>query len=89
MTAVDIGAGRKKKEDVIDHSAGFVFHKKVGDSVKKGEPVLTIHTNNESSVNGAMDRLKRVISISGNRSPAPKMILYLVDKNGIKEWGKW
>jgi pyrimidine-nucleoside phosphorylase len=88
MTAVDIGAGRKKKEDVIDHSAGFMFHKKVGDRVKKEEPILAIHTNNESSVKGAMDRLKRIISISHKRPPTPKMILYLVDKNGIKEWGK-
>jgi pyrimidine-nucleoside phosphorylase len=88
MTAVDIGAGRKKKEDAIDHSAGFVFHKKVGDNVKKGEPILTIHTNNESSVNGAMDRLKRVISLTGKKPPTPEMILYLVDKSGIRKWSQ-
>ena len=86
MTAIDIGAGRRKKEDAIDHSAGFVFNKKVGDKIEKGETILTIHTNNPDSIDGAKNRLKKAIFITPGKGEDRKMILYVVDKNGIKEW---
>jgi pyrimidine-nucleoside phosphorylase len=43
--AVALGAGRAKKGDPIDHAVGFVIHKKVGDQVKKDEPLFEIHAN--------------------------------------------
>jgi len=82
MTAVDIGAGRKKKEDHIDHSAGFVFSKKVGDYVKAGDSILTIHTNDSDSIANAQERLKKAIVISPGKAPDREIISYLVDKNG-------
>ena len=46
--AVALGAGRAKKGDPVDHSVGFVIHHKVGDKVEKGQPLFTVHANNES-----------------------------------------
>jgi pyrimidine-nucleoside phosphorylase len=86
MTAIDIGAGRRKKDETIDHSAGFVFNKKVGDKIKKGETILTIHTNKPESIDAAKERLKKAIFITPGKGEERKMILYLVDKKGIKEW---
>lgn len=86
MTAIDIGAGRKKKEDHIDHSAGFVFHKKAGDQVKKGDPLLTLHTNLKKTVKGAKERLKNAIRISPDAPRHQDMILYLIDKDGTRDW---
>lgn len=43
LACVEIGGGRKKSTDEIDHSVGITVHKKVGDKVKKGEPLLTFH----------------------------------------------
>jgi pyrimidine-nucleoside phosphorylase len=43
--AVLLGAGRARKSDAIDHAVGIVIHKKVGDRVETGEPLLTIHAN--------------------------------------------
>jgi pyrimidine-nucleoside phosphorylase len=40
-----LGGGREKKEDSIDHAVGLEFHKRIGDRVKKGEPLVTIHYN--------------------------------------------
>jgi pyrimidine-nucleoside phosphorylase len=40
-----LGGGREKKEDAIDHAVGLEFHKRIGDRVKKGEPLVTIHYN--------------------------------------------
>jgi pyrimidine-nucleoside phosphorylase len=48
--AVTLGAGRAKKSDSIDHAVGIVIHHKVGDKVEKGEPLFTIHANNEAKL---------------------------------------
>ncbi len=43
--SVDLGAGRTKKGDPIDHAVGFEILHKVGDQVEKGEPLFIIHAN--------------------------------------------
>ncbi|HEX6270598.1 MAG TPA: thymidine phosphorylase [Anaerolineales bacterium] len=48
--AVTLGAGRAKKSDPIDHAVGLVIYHKVGDMVEKGEPLFTIHANEESKL---------------------------------------
>jgi pyrimidine-nucleoside phosphorylase len=48
--AVGLGAGRAKKSDPIDHAVGFIIHKKVGDSVKAGEPLFEIHANDREKL---------------------------------------
>jgi pyrimidine-nucleoside phosphorylase len=98
LAAVDIGAGRRKKEDSINHAAGFVFNKKVGDRVKTGEPIVTVHTGDLEKAEGAKERLKRAVVISSGRRPqpsppahvvGPEMIYYYVDKNGISSKKDW
>lgn len=48
--SVILGGGRAKKSDSIDHAVGLVIHHKVGDKVQKGEPLFTIHANDESKL---------------------------------------
>ena len=43
----DLGAGRNTKEDPIDYGVGIVLHKKVGEYIEKGEPLLTIYYHKE------------------------------------------
>ena len=38
-----LGAGRETLDGAIDPAVGFVFHKKVGDPVAVGEPIVTVH----------------------------------------------
>ncbi len=45
VAAMQLGAGRERKEDLIDTSAGIVLNKKVGDKVEKGEVLATIYTD--------------------------------------------
>lgn len=42
MFTVDLGAGRKKADDVIDYAAGVMFDRNVGDEVKAGEVIARI-----------------------------------------------
>lgn len=44
--AKKLGAGRFKKDDIIDESVGIVLTKKVGDKVNKDEPIAYIYENN-------------------------------------------
>jgi pyrimidine-nucleoside phosphorylase len=51
MFTVDLGAGRKKADDVIDYAAGVMFDKRTGDAVKAGEPIARIqlgHTQRDA-----------------------------------------
>lgn len=40
-----LGAGRKKLDDQINPAVGLILYKKIGDPVEKGEPLLTIHSD--------------------------------------------
>jgi len=42
MFTVDLGAGRKKADDVIDYAAGVMFDRKTGDEVRAGEVIARI-----------------------------------------------
>jgi len=79
MAAIDIGAGRRQKEDNIDHTAGFIFNKNVGDKVKKGESIVTIYTNNQRAIDAAKERIKRSISIIDKDVKKPEMIFRIID----------
>lgn len=48
IAAMMLGAGRKTKDEDIDHAVGIKLHKKVGESVTEGESLLTIYSNTEA-----------------------------------------
>lgn len=50
ICSVELGAGRNKKEDTIDYSAGIILCKSIGDKVAKGDKLATIYTNMEGTV---------------------------------------
>lgn len=47
VASMMLGGGRATKDDELDYAVGLVLHKKVGDAVQEGEPLLTIHSNRE------------------------------------------
>ncbi|MGV3619428.1 MAG: thymidine phosphorylase [Archangium sp.] len=57
LAAMTLGAGRAKASDVIDPAVGFILEKKVGQTVKAGEPLVTMHVNDESRVKEVTDRV--------------------------------
>jgi len=50
MASVILGAGRNRKEDNIDYSAGIMLNKKTGDYVYPGDVIATLYTSNESAL---------------------------------------
>ena len=67
--AVTLGAGRAKKSDTVDHAVGFVIHKKVGDQIQKGEPLFTIHANDEARLAEAREAVLAAHSFSDTVVP--------------------
>lgn len=72
---VDLGGGRKKKDDVIDHSAGIILIKKTGDSVKKGDVIAVLHTNDEKSLDSAIIDFESAVTIE-EAQPQIKPLIY-------------
>lgn len=63
-TSVDLGAGRTKKGDPIDHAVGIVVHHKVGDFIRRGDLLFTIHANDPTKIVKAKERLMAALSWS-------------------------
>ncbi|RKX41585.1 MAG: pyrimidine-nucleoside phosphorylase [Thermotogae bacterium] len=64
VASMVLGAGRKKKEDEIDHSVGVEVLKKLGDRVSKGEPLVKLYCSEKSDVETAKKLIKSAYSIS-------------------------
>lgn len=78
LLLIELGGGRKTKSDLIDHSVGFTFHKKIGDKVKKGEPIFTIHHHpHQQPIANKIQAtfLKQVLTMSATKVRAPKLII--------------
>ena len=56
LISVDLGAGRLKKEDTIDYRAGIVIHKKIGHEIKMGEPLATLYTEKNNTIETAKQK---------------------------------
>lgn len=72
--AMVLGAGRLRKDDPIDHAVGLVLHKRLGDRVEAGEPLLTFHVNDRSLLEAARALSAEAISIAP-APPAPRPLI--------------
>lgn len=63
----ELGAGRKKKDDIIDLSAGIMLTKKTGDYVKKGDVIATFHTSGKDKLAPAKEFFESSVEYSDNK----------------------
>ena len=95
-----LGGGREKKEDSIDPAVGLVLEKKIGDEVKAGENLCTVHYNLDARLVPAMRLLSASFEIGDEAPPATaaraqnhrrgknRMTLYAF-KGGIRACTAW
>ncbi|HYO50611.1 MAG TPA: thymidine phosphorylase, partial [Chloroflexia bacterium] len=62
--SVEIGAGRAVKDARIDHSVGFVIHKKIGDRVEEGDSLATIYAASEGDAQRIILRIVEAFVLS-------------------------
>lgn len=66
--AMELGAGRRTQEDVIDPAVGVVLRRKMGQSVVRGEPLIEVHAASQAAADAALAALADCVVI-GQRSP--------------------
>lgn len=74
----ELGAGRVKKEDVIDNQVGLIINKKIGDKVEEKEILGIIHANDEEKLKIAEQELKSCFTICEEVVDKPKVILEIL-----------
>ena len=70
--------GRGKKDDIIDHAVGLEFHKRIGDAVKTGEKLVTIHYNSEARLPEARKMIEDSFVLGDHQPPMPPLIRQVI-----------
>ncbi|MCX8106502.1 MAG: thymidine phosphorylase [Ignavibacterium album] len=79
MAAIDLGAGRLKKEDKIDPKAGIIFNYKLGDKLKKGDVIAEIFSDSGRKIKLAEQRILNAIKLSNKKTNCPALIKQIIN----------
>lgn len=83
--SVILGGGRERKEDAVDPSVGIVLHKKVGDRVARGEPLATVHYNDDPRAERAKQLIAESCEISNTAPTSTRPLVHrVIGKSGEK-----
>jgi thymidine phosphorylase len=77
LAAWRLGAGRARKEDPVQAGAGVAWHARPGDRVTEGQPLFTLHTDDEERFERALASLDGGYAVDPDGSaftPAPLLI---------------
>lgn len=77
-TSVDLGAGRAKKDDSIDHSVGIEILHEVGDKVEQGQDLFTVHAASQQDLDKAEKRLLGAHQWSDQPVPALPLVYEII-----------
>ena len=70
-----LGAGRARKEDPVQFGAGVTLHAQLGQTVKKGDPLYTLHTDEPARFERANETIANAYSIEAHAVVSRKLIL--------------
>ncbi len=85
LACLELGAGRIRKEDKVDHAAGLVIEAPVGAHVRTGDPLAVIHARSEELVLKVMPRLLAAWRLSEHEVARPPHVLARVDRDGVTQ----
>jgi thymidine phosphorylase len=78
QAAVRLGAGRRTKDDSIDHAVGIVCRKKRGDRVTAGETLGEVHAREDSAADAAAREVLDAYELADREPPARRVVLGLL-----------
>ncbi|HEY3294915.1 MAG TPA: thymidine phosphorylase [bacterium] len=81
---VDLGAGRRKATDPVDHSAGVVFERQQGDPVAAGDLIATVCWSKAIDAGEGLRRLEQAIRIEDAPSAPQPLLTFFCDATGIR-----
>ncbi len=83
VSATRLGAGRERKEDIVDPGVGITLKAKLGDQVTKGDPLAIVRYGDQSKWDAQHDALSSAWKISGQPMSTPELIIEKVDVTTI------
>jgi pyrimidine-nucleoside phosphorylase len=84
LAAMRLGAGRAAKDDPIDLSVGLELHRKIGDPVRAGEPLATLHAKADDDLTAQVrEQVAAAYSIGPNRPPAGALVYETIDETSL------
>jgi pyrimidine-nucleoside phosphorylase len=73
--AIELGAGRTRADQQLDHGAGFVLHAAVGERVMRGAPLLTIHAKSHKLAQQVRERAGAAFRLGPRAARRPPLVL--------------
>jgi len=88
LAAMTLGAGRETKDSQIDLAVGIVLRKKIGDAVKVGETLATLHVNGKNAAQRetAIARVREAYQIAEQRGELKPLVYAIVTKDGVQRF---
>jgi len=75
LAAVELGAGRARKEDAVDPAAGLLLRKRPGDTVRAGETLAELHAASEELLDAGAARFRQAVAIADAAPPDRPLLL--------------
>jgi thymidine phosphorylase len=75
VAAWRLGAGRARKEDPVQAGAGVELHARPGDTVRAGQPLLTLHTDTPERFERAHEALAGAATVEADGAATPRPLL--------------
>jgi len=79
LAALHLGAGRRTKDDAIDHAVGVLCRAKRGDRVERGQPLADVHARDEASADEAAREVLAAYRLAPEPPPERPLVLDVVD----------
>jgi pyrimidine-nucleoside phosphorylase len=73
--ALDLGAGRRTKDDSIDHAVGLRCFAKRGEPVEAGATLVEVHARDVASADSAIEQIRPLIELAEEAQPPRPIIL--------------
>ncbi|MDQ7993614.1 MAG: thymidine phosphorylase [Propionicimonas sp.] len=80
LAAWRLGAGRAKQGDPVQAAAGVTWHVGVGDRVRKGDPLFTLHTDTPERFDRARQALDGAVTYTAADVVVPPLVLERIDR---------
>jgi pyrimidine-nucleoside phosphorylase len=78
VASLELGAGRRTKEDSIDHAAGVVCRKKRGDAVTAGDVLAEVHASDDAAAVEAVAAVLAAYEIGDEATSEHGIVLEVV-----------
>jgi pyrimidine-nucleoside phosphorylase len=79
LAALRLGAGRRTKEDAIDHAVGVVCRAKRGDRVARGDRLAEVHARDEETAATAVREVGAAYALGDERPPERPVVLEILE----------